>query len=291
MNNKNSNEKLQKILARAGLGSRRQMEEWIQNGRVKVNGHPAHLGLRVSETDRVSVDGKRISWKPQDAFKTRILAYYKPEGIICTRSDPEGRPTVFDQLPKIAKGRWISIGRLDINTMGLLLLTNNGELTHRLMHPSFQIEREYAVRVFGEIQPDIISRLKTGVELEDGKARFESIQDAGGAGINHWYHVMLKKGRCRLVRRLWESQGIRVSRLLRIRYGNINLPRSLRAGRWVELEGCEVEKLLTLVFPEHTYRFLKKDTHTQKCNLKPFEKSRRSKFGNYRKSVKNLSSR
>lgn len=243
-------EKLQKILARTGLGSRREIEEWIQNGRVTINGQLAQLGMRASEKDKLAVDGKPVFWKLPEAFKTRILIYYKPEGVICTRSDPQGRPTVFEQLPKIAKGRWVSIGRLDINTLGLLILTNNGELAHRMMHPSFQVEREYAVRVFGEVEPGILTQLKTGVELEDGNAHFETIEDAGGSGINHWYHVTLKEGRCRLVRRLWESQNVQVSRLLRVRYGNIALPRGLRAGRWEELEKPAIERLEALVFPE-----------------------------------------
>ncbi len=257
-------EKLQKILARTGLGSRRQMEDWIQQGRVTINDQPAQIGMRASETDKIRVDGKQITWKTPDAFRTRVLIYHKPEGVICTRSDPQGRPTLFEQLPKISRGKWISIGRLDINTFGLLLLTNDGELAHRLMHPSFEIEREYAVRVFGEIQPEILTRLTTGVELPDGSARFETLEDAGGSGINHWYHVTLKEGRCRLVRRLWESQGIQVSRLIRIRYGHITLPRSLRPSRWEELDPSQIEDLKALVFPEMSYKY--KETSRRKQN-------------------------
>lgn len=263
-------EKIQKILARTGLGSRREIEEWIQSGRVTMNGKTAQLGMRASEKDKLAVDGKPVFWKLAEAFKTRILIYYKPEGVICTRSDPQGRPTVFEQLPRIAKGRWISIGRLDINTLGLLILTNNGELAHRMMHPSFQIEREYAVRVFGEVQPEVLTRLKSGVELEDGNAHFETIEDAGGSGLNHWYHVTLKEGRCRLVRRLWESQDVQVSRLMRVRYGNISLPRGLRAGRWEELEDNTVEALEALVFPEKAKQ---RKSRTLRRSQNPFKRS------------------
>jgi 23S rRNA pseudouridine2605 synthase len=236
-------EKLQKVLARAGLGSRRQIEQWISEGRLAVDGKPAKLGDRIDTTARVLMDGRVIRINPVDTIKQRVLIYHKPEGQICTRSDPEGRQTVFEQLPLIRGQRWLAIGRLDINTSGLLLFTNDGELAHRLMHPSYEIEREYAVRVLGQVDQAMIARLKAGVELEDGIAAFDEIHDAGGDGANHWYHVVLKEGRNREVRRMWETQGIKVSRLMRIRFGHVTLPRQLRAGKWVEMPPAEVEIL------------------------------------------------
>jgi 23S rRNA pseudouridine2605 synthase len=237
------NEKLQKILANAGLGSRRQMETLIQEGLVKVNGKIAKLGDRAKLNDRIVFKGKKLNLKPSAASSsTQILLYNKPAGEICTRSDPQGRPTVFQNLPKISKGRWIMIGRLDINTSGLLLFTNQGELAHQFMHPSFQVEREYAVRVFGEVTSEVLERLKKGINLEDGPAHFESIKEAGGTGKNNWYRVILKEGRCRLVRRLWESQGLTVSRLIRVRYGNFNLPAYLKLGKSKIMEDKVWEK-------------------------------------------------
>lgn len=240
-------EKLQKILARAGLGSRREIEKWIEQGRVSVNGAIAKLGDRVTSSVRILVDGRPIALRPTESLKRRVLVYHKPVGEMCTRSDPEGRPTVFDHLPLIRQQRWIAIGRLDFNTAGLLLFTNDGELANRLMHPSAEIEREYAVRVLGTVEKPMLSKLRKGVELEDGLANFDSIQDAGGEGANHWYHVTLKEGRNRIVRRLWESQGITVSRLIRVRFGNVQLPRTLRFGRWQELEKDAMENLVKLV--------------------------------------------
>lgn len=239
-------EKLQKVLARAGLGSRREIEKWIEQGRVSVNGEIAKLGDRVDTDVRILVDGRPVSLRATETIKRRILMYHKPVGEICTRSDPEGRPTVFDHLPLLRNQRWIAIGRLDFNTAGLLLFTNDGELANRLMHPSAEIEREYAVRVLGEVNKEMLGKLKKGVELEDGFANFAEIIDAGGEGANHWYHVTLKEGRNRIVRRLWESQGITVSRLIRIRFGNIQLPRTLRLGRWEDLEKVEIENLARL---------------------------------------------
>ncbi len=242
-------EKLQKVLARSGLGSRRQLEEWIQAGRVSVNGNLAKLGDRVTAKDRILVDGDPIAAHALEDKKTRVLLYHKPEGEICTRSDPEGRPTVFDHLPLLRYGRWISVGRLDINSAGLLIFTNDGELANRLMHPSANLEREYAVRVFGEVDDAMLRRLKKGVELEDGVAKFTSITDKGGEGRNHWYHVTIGEGRKREVRRLWESQsGIKVSRLIRIRFGKVLLPPQLRSGKWVELEVTEISEY----FDEHS---------------------------------------
>ena len=229
-------EKLQKVLARAGFGSRREIEGWISEGRVSVNGKISQLGERVSEGDVIRVDGHVVSkTRLEHSHKCRVLFYHKPIGEVATRSDPEGRPTVFDNLPKLRNGRWIAVGRLDINTSGLLLFTNDGELANRLMHPSHHIDREYAVRVLGEVPEEALERLKTGVALEDGVGRFSSIEDRGGEGANHWYHVVLEEGRNREVRRLWESQGVTVSRLIRVRYGPVTLPRWLRPGRWEEL--------------------------------------------------------
>ena len=229
-------EKIQKVLAAAGLGSRREIERWITEGRINVDGKPAKLGDRITEEARVFVDGREVKLIKSYSKRTRVLLYHKPEGEICSRSDPEGRPTIFDRLPLLRNGRWITIGRLDFNTSGVLLLTNDGELANKLMHPSAEIEREYAVRVQGEITPAMLTKLRKGVELEDGKAHFEQIVDAGGEGSNHWYHVTVREGRNRLVRRLWESQQVRVSRLIRVRFGNIDLPRILPRGRWQELD-------------------------------------------------------
>lgn len=236
-------EKLQKVLARAGLGSRRSLEQWIQDNRVSVNGKVAHIGDRVTAEDVIRVDGHIIAQYAKEPVETRVLLYHKPEGEVCTRSDPEGRPTVFDKLPILRHGRWVIVGRLDFNTTGLLLFTTNGELANRLMHPSQQIEREYAVRILGNVDAAMINRLKKGVMLEDGKAHFDDIIDAGGTGANHWYHVVLKEGRNREVRRLWESQGVKVSRLMRVRFGQIMMPRSLRFGRYMELPEDQINEL------------------------------------------------
>ncbi|NIP71553.1 MAG: pseudouridine synthase [Gammaproteobacteria bacterium] len=236
-------ERLQKVLARGGLGSRRQIEDWIRGGRIRVNGQPAELGMRVSQGDRVELDGQVVALKEVTPVRTRVLAYHKPEGEVTTRSDPEGRPTVFDRLPRLRKGRWIAVGRLDINSSGLLLLTTDGDLANRLMHPAAQVEREYAVRVRGAVDEAMLERLTGGVALEDGRARFEDIVEMGGEGTNRWFHVVICEGRTREVRRLWESQGVTVSRLTRVRYGPIALPRSVRTGRWVELSEGQMNEL------------------------------------------------
>jgi len=236
-------ERVQKVLSRMGFGSRREIERWIEQGRVKVNGVACTLGDRVKPGDRVHVNGKRIIVREEKQEETRVIMYHKPEGEVCTRSDPEGRPTIFDHLPKAGRARWVSIGRLDINTSGLLLFTTNGELANRLMHPSNEIEREYAVRVNGTVTKDILSQLKTEVMLEDGPAHFDDIQDGGGEGYNHWYYVVIREGRNREVRRLWEAVGIRVSRLMRVRYGNIILPKSLRKGRTRDLDAGDIRQL------------------------------------------------
>lgn len=238
-------EKLQKVLARAGYGSRREVETWIAAGRVSVNSRTATIGDRVGPADTIRVDGRPLRLE-QVAPRRRVLAYHKPIGEVATRSDPEGRPTVFDSLPRLRNSRWVPIGRLDLNTAGLLLFTTDGELAHRLMHPSSEVEREYAVRVLGPVDPEVIERLTRGVELEDGPAHFDAVVDGGGSGANHWYHVILKEGRKREVRRLWASQGVTVSRLLRVRYGPVRLERALRPGKFRDLDAVELAGLLSV---------------------------------------------
>ncbi|MEJ2440643.1 MAG: pseudouridine synthase [Gammaproteobacteria bacterium] len=239
-------EKIQKVLASLGFASRREIERWIEAGRVKVNGETIGLGTRVGANDRIQVDGKPVA-RDTASHETHVLIYHKPADEVCTRSDPQGRPSVFARLPRLRKARWIAVGRLDINTTGLLLFTDNGELANRLMHPSYQIEREYAVRVLGEVRPDQLEALQRGVELEDGLARFVKITDAGGSGANHWYHVSLLEGRNREVKRLWAAVGLQVSRLHRIRYGPISLPRSIRQGQYMELDKQDTAALMKLV--------------------------------------------
>ena len=240
------NERIQKLLALAGVGSRREIEGWIAEGRVTVNGVMARLGDRGGRHDDVRVDGRQIDLK--DVGRTvRVLAYNKPVGEVCTRTDPEGRPTVFEHLPRTKGERWVNIGRLDINTSGLLLFTTDGELANKLMHPSSGIDREYAVRVRGDVDEAMIERLKEGVLLEDGMARFTDIQYFDGDGQNKWYHVVLMEGKNREVRRLWESQGVTVSRLKRVRYGCIFMPSNVPVGTWVELAQKDVNDLYDLV--------------------------------------------
>jgi 23S rRNA pseudouridine2605 synthase len=240
-------EKLQKVLARSGLGSRRHMEQAILDGRVSVNGALAKLGDRIVVGDELRLDGRLVHFSLESEVQRRVIAYYKPEGEICSRSDPEGRPTVFDRLPRITGERWVMVGRLDINSSGLLLFTNDGQFANRLMHPSSEIEREYAVRVMGELTQDAQRALCAGVELEDGPAKFESVSELGGEGFNRWWQVVVKEGRNREVRRLFESQELKVSRLLRTRYGTQVLPRELRTGRWIELDKPDIDKLLGAV--------------------------------------------
>ncbi len=236
-------EKIQKILAHAGAGSRRQVETWIQEGRITVNDQPAKIGDRMTYHDKVCIDGREIPLFKSKNQKSRVLLYHKPEGEMCTRNDPEGRPTIFTNLPMIRNSRWICVGRLDFNTSGLLLITNDGHLANQLMHPSSEIEREYAVRIRGEVSAEALAKLKKGVPLEDGMGRFTEITDGGGTGSNHWYHVIVKEGRNRLVRRLWEALGFTVSRLIRIRVGSVYLPAWLRRGKYIELESEEVTTL------------------------------------------------
>ncbi|MGN6451719.1 MAG: pseudouridine synthase [Steroidobacteraceae bacterium] len=222
--------RLQKLLAEAGLGSRRTIEDWIRAGRVSVGGRTAQLGERASRTDEVCLDGRRLDLGSEEAAP-ELLLYYKPVGEVTTRRDPAGRPTVFERLPMPQHGRWISVGRLDVNTAGLLLLTTDGELAHRLMHPSGEVEREYLVRVRGRPGPEAMRALLEGVVLEDGPARFDRIRPEGaGQGAHSSFRVVLHEGRNREVRRLWEAVGFEVSRLLRIRYGPVELPRGMRPG-------------------------------------------------------------
>lgn len=241
-------EKLQKVLANQGLGSRREMERWIEQGRVSVDGSIATLGDRVGPEAQIRVDGHLLSRQTEKSV-CRVLMYNKPEGELCSRSDPEGRPTVFERLPAIRLGRWIAVGRLDINTSGLLLFTNDGELANRLMHPKCEVEREYAVRVFGEVPSKTLNTLKKGVELDDGVAKFTTIKPRKNddESMNQWFNVTLQEGRNREVRRLWESQEVQVSRLIRVRYGPIELQKRLPQGAWVELELADVNKLRKLV--------------------------------------------
>lgn len=238
--NNNLNERIQKVLSGQGLGSRREIETWITAGRVQVNGKLAKLGDRITFQDRVSVDGKLIRFQVEKPSLPPILLYYKPEGEVCSRKDPEGRRTVFQSLPKTSQGRWIMVGRLDINTSGLLIFTTDGELANFLMHPRNEIEREYAVRVLGGLTPEQIQVLTKGVMLEDGLARFISIQEQEGDGVNRWYHVVLREGRNREIRRMFEALGLQVSRLIRVRYGPFILPPSLSRGRILELAEDEI---------------------------------------------------
>ena len=240
-------ERLQKLLANAGLGSRRQLEGLIGEGRVKVNGKVAKLGDRASADDRIEIDGRPVGSRRLGSLERFVILYNKPEGELVTRKDPEGRKTVFDRLPHLPTGRWVAVGRLDVNSAGLLLLTNDGELANRLMHPRHQIDREYAVRVNGEVTPEMVQRLVAGVELDDGPARFEDVVDAGGEGSNHWFHLVIMEGRKREVRRLWEAVGVTVSRLKRVRYGPIILDSSVKVGQYRELTQEEQRELLKVV--------------------------------------------
>ena len=227
-------EKLHKVLADAGVGSRRDMEELIIAGRVSVNGQPAHVGQRVLPSDQVRINGKPLARK-QPGRPPRVLLYHKPAGEIVSQDDPDNRPTVFDKLPKIAGSRWVAVGRLDFNTEGLLIFSTSGELANRLMHPRYEVEREYAVRVLGELTEEQKRRLLEGVELDDGPAKFSRLEEAGGEGANRWYRAVIAEGRNREVRRMFSAVGLDVSRLIRIRYGAIQLPRSLARGRYSEL--------------------------------------------------------
>lgn len=236
-------ERIQKLLSRAGYGSRREIERWIEAGEILVNGKVAALGQPISESDKVILRGKTLHLESRLRATPKVIMYHKKAGEMCTRHDPEGRPTVFDNLPHLRQGRWIMIGRLDVNTDGLLLFTTDGELANKLMHPSSEVEREYATRILGEVTDEMLQRLQSGVQLEDGPAHFLRILAGGGEGANHWYHVVLAEGRNREVRRLWESQGLKVSRLIRVRYGFLSLPRSLRGGQYEELDVKTLRRL------------------------------------------------
>lgn len=265
-------ERIQKILAQEGIGSRREIEGWIRQGRISINGEVACLGDRINRDDRIKIDGQLIRLVKHARQKTRVIAYHKPAGEISSRRDEKGRKTVFDHLPPLNKGRWINIGRLDFNTHGLLLFTNNGDLAHRLMHPSTGIDREYAVRVIGQVDQGKINRMLKGVELDDGPARFTDIVDSGGQGVNHWYHVALMEGRNREVRRLWESQGIKVSRLIRVRFGPVVLSPRSRPGTCKELKQDEINELMLRAGlgsdDNHASRKKKQDKLKKKSGIK-----------------------
>ncbi len=241
--------RVQKVLARAGLGSRREIEAWIAAGRVRINDRVAKLGDTVAPGDRVKVDGKLVEWRaPAQAFP-RVILYHKPAGEIVSRHDPQGRPSVFDRLPLLRRGRWIAVGRLDFNTSGLLLFTTDGDLANRLMHPRYGWEREYVVRVLGELTAEQQRQLTEGIVLEDGLAKLNSIADIGGRGSNHWYRVTISEGRNREVRRLFGALGLTVSRLMRVRYGPIGLPSRLRRGMWMELPPEEIARVFGIPLP------------------------------------------
>jgi len=261
-------EKLQKIMANAGVASRRESERWIKEGRVSVNGKIAEIGDRANFESTIRVDGKPLKITKPEEFKRKMIVYHKPEGEISSRKDPEGRATIFDTLPKIRNSRWLSVGRLDYNTSGLIFFTNDGNLANKLMHPSLEIVRKYAVRVRGQVTDDILAQLQSGVELDDGPAHFDSIEDAGGERSNHWYHVTLKEGRNREVRRMWEAFDIQVSRLHRIKFGPFELPRALKRGRWRELTPQELSEFesLTGLKPTKANKVIRNDTSKQRLN-------------------------
>ena len=238
-------ERLQKLLAGAGHGSRRGIEEWIRAGRVTINSRVAALGDRATGSDRICLDGKQLDLGGS-AAAVEVLLYHKPVGEVTTRNDPQDRPTVFERLPEPASGRWIVVGRLDVNTSGLLLFTNDGELAHRLMHPSSEVRREYLVRLRGTPPADVLDRLRRGVELEDGRANFDSLEPESTEGSHSWYRVALHEGRNREVRRLFEHEGFIVSRLTRIRYGSVELPRDLRGGAFKQLDAAAIAELSRL---------------------------------------------
>ena len=236
-------ERLQKVLAAAGVGSRREIEQWIRAGRITVNGKVAELGQKVTGREKILIDKRAVPALRRTRPSPRVLIYHKPPGEVCTRSDPGGRATIFDRLPLLQGSRWINVGRLDISTSGLLLLTTDGTLANALMHPSQQLEREYAVRVQGTVTESTLNRTLAGVMLEDGEARFDRVEPAGGEGSNRWFRVVVSEGRNRLVRRVWEALECRVSRLIRVRYGPIELPRSLRRGQHRTLKEKEIRTL------------------------------------------------
>ena len=273
-------ERIQKLLSRAGYGSRREIERWVAAGEITVNGVIATPGQAINENDKVVLRGQLLRLTSKLNAKPQVLLYHKKMGEICSRKDPEGRPTVFDNLPKVSSGRWIQVGRLDINTDGLLLFTTDGELANRLMHPSYEIEREYAARILGKVTDEILETLQKGVMLEDGVAKFTRIKFEGGEGANSWYHVVLNEGRNREVRRLWESQDLTVSRLRRIRYANIELKRSLKPGMYEDMNIRTMRNLYEKVGLElEEDNFLSKQEYTSR-------KERNQKFKYGQKSMK-----
>ncbi len=236
-------ERIQKVLARAGLGSRRQVESWIAAGRLTVNGRAPEPGTRISGKEKLCLDGKPLVLGTRSGKRQRVIAYHKPVGVICSRRDPQGRPSCFDDLPELEDGRWVAVGRLDINTCGLLLFTTDGELANKLMHPSSEVRRHYAVRVLGKPTTAELQKLRAGVELEDGLARFEKITAGGGEGANRWFDVVLKEGRKREVRRLFEALGFKVNRLIRTHFGPVRLQRELEPGASRQLTPGETRAL------------------------------------------------
>jgi 23S rRNA pseudouridine2605 synthase len=271
-----SGEKLQKVLARTGIGSRREIEGVIEAGHIKINDRIAKLGDRVTPKDKIFVNGQRIIISPE-ASRRRVILYNKPEGEICSRSDPEGRPSVYDRLPSVKGERWISVGRLDFNTSGLLLFTNDGELANKLMHPSSVIDREYLVRVQGAVDDEMLRALREGVLLEDGVARFTDIVEGAGESRNRWFYCVVMEGRNREVRRLWESQGVKVSRLKRVRYGNIFIPSHVRVGQWLELTEKEIADLcLTAGFDSNKLTKIVEPSREEKMVRQRHEKKLRA---------------
>ena len=236
-------QKIHKVLAQAGLGSRREMEELIRAGKVKVNGAVALVGMRVQEGDLIRVGRRQVTVR-DDTKLPRVILYYKPEGEIVSHDDPQGRPSVFEKLPPMRRGKWLAVGRLDYNTSGLLIFTTSGELANRLMHPRYEVEREYAVRIVGKLTDEQFRQLKKGVKLEDGMARFEELEERGGRGLNNWYRVVLREGRNRIVRRMFEAVGNKVSRLMRVRFGTVSIPFGVRRGGWRELDEAQTAALV-----------------------------------------------
>ena len=284
--NEDKGQKLQKVLANLGLGSRRKMERWIEEGRVTIDGSLATLGDRIHAGQAVRLDGKPLEVDATE--QVRVLLYHKPVREVCSRDDPEGRKTVFERLPKLKTGRWISVGRLDFNTSGVLLFTTDGALANALMHPSNAIEREYLVRVMGRVDEPMVERLKKGVELDDGPARFSDIQEGVGDGINRFFYVVLMEGRNREVRRLWESQGNTVSRLKRVRYGEVFLPSKLKKGQWLELPQRDVDVIYQMagLSTKEVASLSKKDLERRQRFAKKGQRvaGRRSRHGRGRRS-------
>lgn len=292
----NTRPKLHKILANSGIGSRREMEDLILSGRVSVNGEPAHIGQRVGFNDKVRVNGLLINNNNENKKIPQVIIYHKPAGEIVTHNDPDGRPSVFSHLPKLTSGKWLSIGRLDINTEGLLIFTNSGEISNRFSHPKYKVDREYAVRIFGDIDDEKKNLLIKGLELEDGLAKLESIDSLGGEGANRWFKIVIKEGRNREIRRIFEKIGLTVSRLIRIRFGDISLPRDLKRGKWISLNEKSVSVLMsklnlnpnsyieTCFSSNEIYNFSKKDRKNTTFLSKKLNSSKRE----YIKSYKNI---